>query len=46
MMGIPSPLLKTAYTPQWCIRAVDDHPLGHILEDLADLTTALDRLPT
>lgn len=46
MMGIPFFLLRTAYTPEWCVRAVDAHPLGYLLEDLGDLIIALDRLPT
>jgi hypothetical protein len=44
LMGIPFFLLRTEYTPEWCVRAVDGHPLGHILEDLADLGTGLDHL--
>lgn len=46
MMGIPFFLLQTDYTPAWCARAVEGHPLGHLLEGLGDLTAALDRLPT
>ncbi len=42
MMGIPFYLLRTPYTPAWCIQAVDAHPLGHVLNDLADLPAALD----
>ena len=42
MMGIPFYLLRTPYTPAWCIQAVDTHPLGHVLNDLADLPAALD----
>jgi hypothetical protein len=41
MMGIPFFLLHTSYTPEWCARAVDAHPLGHVLDDLADLPGAL-----
>jgi hypothetical protein len=46
MMGIPFFLLRTAYTPEWCVRAVDAHPLGYLLEDLSQLIAALDHLPT
>lgn len=43
-MGIPFFLLRTPYTPEWCIQAVEDHPLGYVLDDLGDLPTALDAL--
>jgi len=42
VMGIPFFLLRTSYTPAWCIRAVAEHPLGSTLEKLADLPAALD----
>ncbi|MBN1137307.1 MAG: hypothetical protein JXM73_12030 [Anaerolineae bacterium] len=42
MMGIPFFLLRTPYTPDWCAQAVNAHPLGQVLEDLADLPAALD----
>lgn len=45
MMGIPFFLLRTPYTPAWCAQAVDAHPLGRVLENLADLPAALDTLP-
>lgn len=45
MMGIPFFLLHTPYTPAWCAQAVDAHPLGHVLDDLADLPAALNTLP-
>jgi hypothetical protein len=45
MMGIPFFLLHTSYTPAWCVQVVDAHPLGHVLDDLADLPEALDTLP-
>ena len=45
MMGIPFFLLRTPYTPAWCAQAVDAHPLGRVLDDLADLPAALDALP-
>ena len=44
MMGVPFFLLRTSYTPAWCARVVDAHPLGHLLDDLADLPAALDAL--
>jgi phosphoglycolate phosphatase-like HAD superfamily hydrolase len=44
MMGIPFFLLQTPYTPTWCLEATDAHPLGHVLDDLADLPAALDAL--
>ena len=46
MMGIPFLLLRTAYTPEWCAKAVDVHPLGLVLDDLGELPSALDVLPT
>jgi hypothetical protein len=45
MMGIPFLLLCTPYTPAWCARAVEAHPCGVVLMDLADLSAALDALP-
>lgn len=44
MMGIPFLLLRTPYTAAWCAQAVDAHPLGHVLDDLAGLPAALDAL--
>ena len=44
MMGIPFFLLYTPYTPAWCAQAVDAHPLGCVLADLAGLPAALDAL--
>ncbi len=44
MMGIPFFLLRTPYTPAWCVQAMDAHPLGCVLDDLADLPAALDAL--
>jgi hypothetical protein len=44
MMGIPFFLLRTSYTLAWCAQVVDAHPLGHILDDLANLPAALDVL--
>ncbi len=45
MMGIPFFLLRTPYTPDWCVRAVEAHPVGRVLADLAGLPAALDALP-
>ncbi|MFQ5859440.1 MAG: hypothetical protein ACE5LU_27905 [Anaerolineae bacterium] len=45
MIGIPFFLVRTPYTPAWCAQAVDAHPLGRVLDDLADLPAALDSLP-
>jgi hypothetical protein len=45
VMGIPYFLIRTTYTPTWCIEAVTKHPLGRVLDDLADLPRALDALP-
>lgn len=44
MMGLPFFLVRTRYTPDWCARVTDDHPLGHVLADLAELPLALDAL--
>lgn len=46
IMGMPFFLLKTAYTPEWCVQVVDAQPFGYLIEDLGDLVTALDRLPS
>jgi len=44
LMGIPFFLLRTEYTPDWCAEAVAAHPLGRVLDDLADLPAALNDL--
>jgi hypothetical protein len=44
MMDIPFYLLRTAYTPAWCVEVVSAHPSGRVLGDLADLPMELDRL--
>jgi hypothetical protein len=44
LMGIPFFLLHTAYTPGWCVRVTAAHPLGCVLDDLAELPAALDDL--
>ena len=41
MMGIPFFLTRTAYTPDWCVRVVNAHPHGYVLEDLGDLPAVL-----
>ena len=35
--GIPFALLRTSYMPAWCAVYVERHPLGTVLNDLADL---------
>jgi FMN phosphatase YigB (HAD superfamily) len=45
MMGIPFLLTRTTYTPDWCLQVVEAHPLGVVLDDLADLPAVLDHLP-
>jgi hypothetical protein len=45
LMGIPFYLLRTSYTPVWCARAVQAHPLGHVLDELAALPGLLDAGP-
>jgi hypothetical protein len=42
MMSIPFFLVRAPYTPVWCIQAVETHPLGCVLDDLAELPAALD----
>ena len=44
VMDVPFLLLRTAYTPAWCIDVVAAHPLGQVLDDLAGLPGALDGL--
>ena len=44
MMGIPFFLLRTPYTPAWCSKVVDEHPLGQVLAKLATLPQELDRI--
>lgn len=44
LMDIPFFLLRTPYTPAWCIEAVRNHRLGHILDDIAALPDMLDSL--
>lgn len=44
MMGIPFFLVRVPYTPAWCVEAVRAHPLGYVLDDLAELPAALDAL--
>jgi hypothetical protein len=43
-MKVPFFLVRTPYTPDWCARAVREHPLGYVLEDLADLPSRLELL--
>ena len=44
MMGIPFFLLRTSYTPEWCLQVVTEHPLGQVLSDLSEVPQALDVL--
>jgi len=44
MMGLSFFLVRTSYTPAWCAQIVEAHPLGRVLDDLADLPTGLSRL--
>jgi phosphoglycolate phosphatase-like HAD superfamily hydrolase len=44
VMGIPFCLLHTPYTPAWCAQVVEEHPLGRVLDGLADLPAVLDAL--
>jgi hypothetical protein len=44
LMNIPFFLLRTPYTPAWCAQAVEGHPLGHVIERLAELPRRLDVL--
>jgi hypothetical protein len=41
MMGISFFLLRTSYTPDWCVRAVEAHRLGRVLDSLSELPGAL-----
>ena len=41
-LGLPFFLLRTSYTPAWCAQAVATHPLGTVLDDIAQLPMALD----
>ncbi|MGC9333275.1 MAG: hypothetical protein ACP5JJ_03945 [Anaerolineae bacterium] len=41
LMGWPFFLLRTRYTPTWCSRVVEEHPLGYVLESLAGLPERL-----
>jgi len=40
-MGIPFVLLRTSYTPDWCLHAVLAHPLGRVINSCADLGATL-----
>jgi len=44
VMALPFLLVRTAYTPSWCIQAVREAPCGRVLDDLADLPATLDAL--
>ncbi len=44
LMDIPFTLLRTPYTPAWCVQTVEAHPLGYVIESLAQLPERLDAL--
>jgi hypothetical protein len=44
LMGVPYLLLRTSYTPTWCVEVVDAHPLGYVIDSLVDLLPMLDAL--
>lgn len=44
MMDVHFSLIRTPYTPDWCAQAVDAHPMGHVLEYLDELPSALDAI--
>ncbi|MFQ5434650.1 MAG: hypothetical protein ACE5FD_07220 [Anaerolineae bacterium] len=41
VLGIPFFLLRTAYTPDWCLQVVAEHPMGRVLSNLGELPKAL-----
>ncbi len=43
-MGIPFALLRTNYTPGWCVSYVERHPLGTVLNDLMALPAWVDTI--
>jgi hypothetical protein len=44
LMELPFFLLRTPYTPAWCVQTVEAHPLGHVIDNLAQLPERLDAL--
>jgi hypothetical protein len=44
MMGIPFLLLRTPYTPAWCVRVVQAHAPGQVLENLGELPATLEAM--
>jgi hypothetical protein len=44
MMGIPFFLLRTSYTPSWCMQVTESHPFGRVLEGLDALPGDLEAL--
>ena len=44
MMGLHFLLVRTSYTPDWCAETVASHPRGSVLDNLADLPSALDEI--
>jgi hypothetical protein len=43
-MGLPFALLRTSYTPDWCVVYVKQHPLGVVLDDLTVLPAWIEQL--
>ena len=44
MMGLNFILVRTRYTPDWCVHATEAHPYGLVLEKLGDLPRKLDEI--
>ena len=44
MMSIPFFLLRTSYTPGWCIQVTESHPFGRVLDGLDALPAELEAL--
>lgn len=43
-MGLPFALLRTSYTPGWCVAYVKQHPLGVVLDDPTVLPAWIEQL--
>ena len=43
-MDLPFALLRTSYTPGWCVAYVKQHPLGVVLDDLTALPAWIEQL--
>jgi hypothetical protein len=44
LLHIPFFLLRTPYTPAWCVQTAEAHPLGYTIDSLAQLPEKLDAL--